>query len=206
MSSQVKFVTRDRCPWASSSEPEVLIDRPFSHPSIWNFLDAYYMGRIDRDVLDGASYRLLRCKKNGFVWQEQVLSDEWMQTLYSEWISPEHSRAKKADGPHSLFALYARQAGVVARLFPNARPNSIRVLDFGMGWGYWCRMAAAHGFDVTGADVDDQRRAPPRVRWVCTSSTPYLKVRGSGFISSTPNRCWSMSAIPSRSPANSPRA
>ena len=96
MSSRANFVTRERCPWAiGDSEPEVLLERPFTDPSIWGFLGGYYEGRIERSTLDGATYRLLRCTETGFVWQEQILDDEWMDTLYSKWISPDASKAKK---------------------------------------------------------------------------------------------------------------
>jgi 2-polyprenyl-3-methyl-5-hydroxy-6-metoxy-1,4-benzoquinol methylase len=36
------------------------------------------------------------------------------------------------------------------------------LLDFGMGWGAWCRMAQAYGYSVAGFELSQQRREHAR--------------------------------------------
>ena len=50
---------------------------------------------------------------------------------------------------------YSWEIQFVLGLFPN--PSDTSVLDFGAGWGGWCLMAKAFGFNADGVEVDDAK-------------------------------------------------
>ena len=73
-----------------------------------------------------------------------MLTDGYPQLLYGKWLleadaEPELSKERLAPSEH---ALYANELLMVGRLF--GRPHHlVRLLDDGLGRGWWCRMATA---------------------------------------------------------------
>lgn len=156
-----RFVTRAVCELCGATHARVLVARPMTDASVWDFLENYYQGRVPKSALDRAEYRILLCGVCGFVWQGEVPDPALMGVLYSEWISASDSLDKKRHGEVALFAGYADQARRIAELI-GRRPHEIDVLDFGMGWGYWCRMAQAFGYRVAGLEVTEDRKRHAR--------------------------------------------
>lgn len=155
------FVLRRVCPICQEGESSVLRSLPFTAPEVWEFLERYYAGRIARADVAGALYEIRRCGKCGFLWQAYHLDGDGMQRLYEEWISAEESLAKKTRGDASLFDGYAREASAISRRL-GRKPCELRVLDFGMGWGAWCRMAQAYGYSVAGFELSQRRQQNAR--------------------------------------------
>lgn len=151
-----RFVLRSACPVCGASEHAVLRQHRFTAPEVWEFLASYYEGRIRKEDLGDALYEIWRCTACGFLWQAHHLDAQGMQKLYEDWISASASLAKKARADVWLFDAYAREASEIARRLAR-RPDQIRVLDFGMGWGAWCRMAQAYGYDVAGFELSQRR-------------------------------------------------
>jgi 2-polyprenyl-3-methyl-5-hydroxy-6-metoxy-1,4-benzoquinol methylase len=151
---QVGFVRRTRCDLCGSNQQTVLLSKAFTEPVIADFLEVYYGGRIDRTVLAGAAYTVVKCQSCGFMWQQDILNDAGMQALYNVWIAPEESLQKRRENGSSS---YARQAAVIGALLPHMHAGDIQVLDFGMGWGYWCAAVQAAGYRVTGLELSAER-------------------------------------------------
>ena len=102
------------------------------------------------------NYRVVACANCDFVYQDPVLNEAGMQALYGDWIDQASSLQKKQTAKSRLYSQYAGQIHTLSRMF-DKRPDQIRVLDFGMGWGYWSRMAQAHGLNVVGYELSAQR-------------------------------------------------
>jgi len=152
-----RFVERRACPLCGDARHRVLRSVPFGAPEVWDFLARYYEGRIERADLGDALYEVRRCEACTFLWQAHHLDDAGMQRLYEEWISAEQSLAKKTRAEVGLFDGYAREVSAIAHRI-GRRPDQIRVLDYGMGWGAWCRMAQAYGYDVAGYELSRRRQ------------------------------------------------
>ena len=90
------------------------------------------------------------------IFQRHILNDDGMQLLYGKWINAEQSRRKRQHGKAKIFRKYAAECETIARLI-NKPPHKIRVVEFGMGWGYWCQMATAFNYDVTGLELSKER-------------------------------------------------
>lgn len=146
-----------KCPLCGSSQYIPLISRKFNHPDIKDFIDTYYEGRVDWRYLSNERFEIIKCQKCTFIWQRYILDSVGMYKLYSEWISSAQSLAKKQYANIHLYSKYANQVQSINSFFPEKRPCEIRVLDYGCGWGYWCLMAKAHGYHVSGVEISDER-------------------------------------------------
>jgi len=155
------FHRRECCPLCAAEDATTLCELPYGEPPIAGFLEDFYYGRIPPERLQSESYRVARCQQCGFIYQDPILDDSGMQALYQDWIDNAQSLRKKQAAKASLFRQYAGQIQTLLCLLPG-RPGEIRVLEYGMGWGYWSRMAQAHGLDVTGFELSSERREHAR--------------------------------------------
>ncbi len=151
------FVERVSCPVCGDLVYEVLRTLPYNAPEVWTFVETYYGGRITRADVDGAIFEIRLCRACHFLWQAYHLDDRGMLRLYEEWISAEDSLTKKTRAEVSLYEGYAREVASIAHRL-GRKPCEISVLDFGMGWGAWCRMAQAFGYVVSGFELSRRRR------------------------------------------------
>lgn len=136
----------------------MLISVPFVDNRVWQFIESYYNKRVPKEIFEGINYTILKCKSCGMLYQEYILSEENMFLLYESWISAEESLNKKKYADSNLFARYSSE---ILRIFNfiNKKPHEIRVLEYGMGWGYWLRLAQAFGLNVTGVELSKERVA-----------------------------------------------
>lgn len=157
MQEHPHFRHRPACEVCENSGVTIVLSRSFGDPSVAGFLETYYAGAVDKGMLEGATYEIARCDECGFHWQRSVLKDDGLAALYGRWIAAGQSHEKRKSGDLSLYGGYAREMGYVTA-FARKAPRNIRVLDHGMGWGYWCRMAIAFGFEAHGTELSEERR------------------------------------------------
>lgn len=150
------YIRRDDCEICGSSHKTTLISTPFTDPRIWNFIDTYYDGRISKENVQGMKYELAKCSTCEFMWQVYVLSDAYMGLLYSEWISSRDSFEKKKNADLELYVQYSNELQN-SIMYLGKRPCDLTMLDYGMGWGYWCQMAKAFGCNVYGYERSSER-------------------------------------------------
>jgi SAM-dependent methyltransferase len=161
--SQSAFIHRPTCELCRANRSTILYSKPFDHPDIAGFLAHYYQGRVDMSILSGIPYEIALCENCDFIWQTYILNDEGMRHLYNRWIGSDASLSKKEAAGYES---YLRQAEVIALLFPDKRRGEIEVLDFGMGWGYWCLAAMKCGYRVAGLEISAERVQSAREKGV----------------------------------------
>jgi len=128
----------------------------FSDERVWQFLDRYYEGRIPRENLESDHYSIARCNSCALLFQENILNDANMYLLYEEWISAEDSLNKKQHAEISLFKGYILELENACQILM-AQPHEIKVLEFGMGWGFWSNLAKTCNFNITGVELSRGR-------------------------------------------------
>ncbi len=153
----VGFQQRECCPLCASNSNRLLCEIPYSDQRLAGFIERFYQDRIALESLQSTNYRIVLCQQCDFIYQDLILDEKGMQTLYEDWIDHQQSLHKKQTAETKLYRQYAGQIQTLARLLKQ-RPDQARILDYGMGWGYWSRMAQAHGFDVVGFELSKQRR------------------------------------------------
>lgn len=151
------FTRRDVCEVCGENQYHLLYEKVYSDTILTHFLEQYYAGRVSIEKLKDGKYQIVQCEKCGFIWQPNILSDDYMMKLYEEWISPEESRSSFTHSSLQRRQQHARQVWRLANYFPKRKPYEIKILDFGMGWGEWVLMAKAHGFDVFGLEISPSR-------------------------------------------------
>jgi len=154
--SQNGFIERTICELCGSGRRRSLINLPYSHRALKDYLDSFYKNRLPREFVINETFELVRCQDCGFVWQHYVPNEEQMAILYEHIISAEESLEKKKCSPFSFFSEYASEMFIIASLC-KGNPCQINVLDFGMGWGYWSLMAKGFGFKTSGFEVSKTR-------------------------------------------------
>ncbi|HWC31682.1 MAG TPA: class I SAM-dependent methyltransferase [Actinomycetota bacterium] len=152
------FIRRDRCPACGAGEHVELYRCAYTSPPISAFLVRTYgrAGHIDLEYLQGADYALRECGACGLIFQHEVPNDHLMRILYEEWVSAEFSLHKRARNAAAVRGRIALEIMAIADLLQRP-PESLRVLDFGMGWGDWCRMAQAFGCEAFGVETASSR-------------------------------------------------
>jgi SAM-dependent methyltransferase len=91
------------------------------------------------------------------VYQSEIPGPALSLKLYEEWIDPQKA-FEVYEAPRDL-AYFLALADEIANLIQhfNVAPAGLRALDFGMGWGFWCRMAMGLGCEAYGVEISPTR-------------------------------------------------
>ena len=154
----IRFVPRTACPVCRCEDTEIRCQLDYRSSPLADFIETFYRGRVPLDRFGEACYRVRACPRCELLFQDPVLDDSGLRELYEQWIDPEQSLRKKQAAESRLRRQYRGQIATVAALFAGRRPDSIRVLDYAMGWGFWSAQARAQGFDVSGFELSAARR------------------------------------------------
>ena len=152
----IELLKRSKCPACESSALETVFELPYADASLSHFINDFYQGRVDMSVLADQNYQIDKCRQCGGLFQAYVLNQDGQAALYGDWVDNRASLLKKQNAKAKLFQQYAGQLQTISRLFKQP-PAQTYVLEFGIGWGYWCRMAQAFGYSVQGLEVSPDR-------------------------------------------------
>lgn len=155
------FQRRENCPVCQSSDVEMLYECGYADNAIRHYLDQAYAvvgAGIEFRYLDDATFTLVACRNCGLAYQESVPNDELMDVLYEQWIDPQISFERHEQQINTL-AYYAKYAQEIMQMLAYFKqmPAQLQVLDAGMGWGKWARMAKAFGCEVYGNELSPAR-------------------------------------------------
>ncbi len=158
-SNSPHFLERTGCPGCRNSSNRLLYRVPFNAPPLRTYLENFYgpQGGVDFTYLTEADYWLVRCNRCQLAYQRLVLDDPSMEILYEQWIDPEKAWQRSEQRlDFQLFRNMAEQVLFVIN-YVGRPPQHIQVLDYGMGWGRWCHMAAAFGCKAYGTELSATR-------------------------------------------------
>ncbi len=168
---------RNACPLCHREQGDVWYKCAFNDEGMQTFLQSYYEGRVDTKILDG-NFIILRCKACQFLWQKEILTDDGMEQLYEYWIDIKESQEKRKNSMLTL--QYAKHCARLLRLFKN--PHATHILDVGMGFGEWCSMAQAFGFNVHGVEISETRLTQAKKRGIQCSTPEHIPNKEWDFI------------------------
>jgi SAM-dependent methyltransferase len=150
------FVERTTCPVCDSSDREELYRAPFGEPPIRRVIELAYTDAVDWELLRAADYVLDECRTCTLIYQRFIPDELLSAKVYEEWADPERSLHKRERHVPELMGQYVLEV-LSAIEFLGRKPEELRFLDFGMGWGLWLRMARALGVDAAGVEVSESR-------------------------------------------------
>jgi hypothetical protein len=152
---------RQQCPSCGARGAGVLLSVPYEAQAVQAFLKTHYHKPPDTTPLAGSTYEVVRCESCSLGYQRNVPGPELLQTIYDEWISPTPKELVRSRYGLDDYRLLSQEVQFVIEHFRKP-PGSIQVLDFGMGWGVWSRMALAFGCSVAGAELSIARQQHAR--------------------------------------------
>ena len=157
--SATHFTRRDACPACESDTARTIYSRPYLDSPLKEYLVSFYsaQGKIELEYLEGGTYTLAECASCGLIYQREIPDDFLMKKLYDEWIDPAVDRAAHERGEYREYTVGFVEEILMLTSHFRSLARQLRVCDFGMGWGYWCRAAEAFGCDVSGMELSMER-------------------------------------------------
>jgi 2-polyprenyl-3-methyl-5-hydroxy-6-metoxy-1,4-benzoquinol methylase len=154
------FVERANCPLCGSKAAASVYRNGFDEGAIGRFIASYYP--VDPVELAAAPFELMRCPQCSLIYQRFAGDDRLLGELYGKWINdfnlPEADPQYQADVSAPLRSRDGHEI-MVAADFLGTAPEKMTVLDFGMGWGLWARIARQLGCASYGQELAEERVA-----------------------------------------------
>ncbi|NEZ66552.1 class I SAM-dependent methyltransferase [Leptolyngbyaceae cyanobacterium CCMR0082] len=145
------FDKRLSCPTCGSEKNESIYSASFSEKDLKDYLVKAY-GQPNQQLIAKIEYSLLKCQDCELIFQEYVPTSELMSQIYGTWTNTEE---KFQNYGISYYSIYSQDILQILAYLDKV-PTSVKVLDFGMGWGRWALMAKAFGCDVYGVEISSQ--------------------------------------------------
>jgi SAM-dependent methyltransferase len=153
------FTLRQECPCCGSRNAHELCRTPYSTDPMREYLVSFYspQGRVEFEYLQDQDYVLFECVDCDLIYQPEIPNDLLMHKLYEEWIDPKkcfdlHERPRRIQ----YFSHLSSEIVAIISLLDRP-PIELEFLDFGMGWGHWCRLALSFGCTVQGTEFSRSR-------------------------------------------------
>lgn len=166
------FCERTACPGCRAALVRTLFQSAFSDTPIVRFVESYY--NINAHWLGSAPYRLDQCAACGLIFQRFVGSDELLRDLYTDWVGePSDPEIEIDTYREDIRAILLSRDGhelMAAASYLGKPLAELKVLDYGMGWALWARIAAALGCDSHGSDL-----AEPRMEYAAAHGVKALR-------------------------------
>jgi 2-polyprenyl-3-methyl-5-hydroxy-6-metoxy-1,4-benzoquinol methylase len=149
------LIERDRCPGCDSAHFKPIFREPFASPRMAAFFARKFVDpQLVLSLLGDSEYELDECRHCRLIFQRRILTDEYLGKLYDEWLAQNDAERElsRVHLPLSELSQFANEIAMIGRLL--RRPaHETSLLDYGMGEGWWCRVAASLGHRVTGTDL-----------------------------------------------------
>jgi 2-polyprenyl-3-methyl-5-hydroxy-6-metoxy-1,4-benzoquinol methylase len=169
------FTERERCPGCGDPRHETLYRTNYLQPALWEFLRKYYAGgTIAQHWLEGAEYRLDECLGCTLAFQRYIPIPRFLDVLYDQWLNSHYHPEQDPVDRHAMKHPAATRDGhelLTLAHTVDKDVSELRVLDYGMGWGAWSRVAVRLGVrEVFGFDLSTQRQQYARQHGIRTVS------------------------------------
>jgi len=153
------FIERSECPACHHKLVTLIYELPEGSEVIHDYLNDFYskQGGVEIHFLKGWNYQLYRCNECSLVFQKSILNDDMMEILYERWIDPTIAFEESKKHHLDYYLNLIEEIGQVIQYFKK-KPCETFVMDFGMGWAEWCKIAASLGCNVIGVELSNSRR------------------------------------------------
>lgn len=111
------------------------------------------------------TFSLVRCEICDMIFHQRILTPEWLNILYSQWINDaqiehfeaEYQTAKKREILFERSRQYTKHLLRLQKLLLPSKTEQFRILDYGCGDGDFLALANLFGFEVCGIDFSSSR-------------------------------------------------
>ena len=160
MSNKLKlFNERKHCPVCNHRHCKDIIRLEWNSQVL---VDFFNYRNYPIDFIKEGAYVLLECKKCSLLYQKYNPNKFLLDKLYNKWIrkrnSEENNFLDYGFNPYSPRKTIGNISEInqILNIIIDSSDNS-RVLDFGMGWGGWCRAAQLMGLEAYGSEISQSQ-------------------------------------------------
>jgi len=151
------FNERSKCPCCNSDHVSELLRLEWGNKIL---LDLFKYRKFPTDFIKEASYILMECNRCCLIYQRYAPNNQLSYMIYNEWLK----KRRLANIFDYSFNPYTIKRTItnfsqINQLLNCFHPDSskLKVLDFGMGWGGWCKAAQLMGLEVYGTEISQSQ-------------------------------------------------
>lgn len=180
-----RFETRDDCPTCGAADTRTIYSTPFSEGGIGTFMREYY--KVDPHLLAAAPYELQHCPRCDLVYQHHVGSRELLTDVYTKWCwqpsDPDFDYPAYKEHITEYKLSPAGHEVMIIASYLKKPYDQIKLLDYGMGWGMFIRIAKQLGVDAYGLELSQPQVEYARSHGIKTITDDELADHRFHFIS-----------------------
>lgn len=148
-------VRRDHCPVCSSTDLASIYQRSYGDPRMRDYMGMAYQGNVEYEYVNGAEFEIAECRACGMLFQPNVLNELGAKRLYDVWIDADLAKQwYQQERPQEAYYL-----GILRFARHYLQRPDVRMLDYGAGFGDFCRLGRQVGFDVCALEFSAERAA-----------------------------------------------
>lgn len=150
------LIKRNVCPTCSGNDFKTIYTLSYSNDKLSSFLRSYYGNRIEIDKIKDNKYNLLECLNCSLIFQEEIPNENFSNILYEDLIDPEVSLNKKNNYENKYYKKLNYEIDLINSIFKK-NLESIRILEFGAGWGYWSKFLQNKNYNICAFEISKKR-------------------------------------------------
>lgn len=155
-----EFIERKQCISCDSTKLEVLDCGTFGQEPHLTMIRESPWGNSPLSQIKDCDWVLVRCEECAQVFHQRVLTEKWEEIRFREWMTDKAIRIfEEARGKYSAHAKFERARGEVEHILKLEKMTrairneaTLRILDFGCGWGTFIAIANHFGCEAMGID------------------------------------------------------
>jgi 2-polyprenyl-3-methyl-5-hydroxy-6-metoxy-1,4-benzoquinol methylase len=166
---KAKFADRSNCITCGSSNLIQVSSGLFREDPLRSLIENDPWGESPLPYVNDEQWSFVRCGDCSTRFHKRILDSEWIVKCYSDWVTQDAMERFVAlqNTPNKRFDTARRNVSHILRLEKLTQDirgsDSLRVLDFGCGWGEFLAMCTRFGFDGYGIDFSPDRRKQGQV-------------------------------------------
>lgn len=160
----VSFRERDNCISCGSLNLSPQWISKFNNEPTRSFIEKCHYSEDVIKLLGEETFSLVRCEDCGMTFHRRILTPQWLNLLYSQWINNaqiEHMEAEYYTSKQEVLFSHGRQGTKhllrLQKLLKVNATKNLSILDYGCGDGYFLNLAKLFGFDTYGIDFSTVR-------------------------------------------------
>ena len=148
---------RANCPSCNFNNCKQLLKLNWDNKILFSFFE---YRNYPKNYIKEAAYVLMECDRCGLIYQRYSPNDKLSNEIYNNWIVKRRT-ANIKDYSFNPFSVQntIRNISEIHQLinFSLKKPSQLKVLDFGMGWGGWCKAAQLMGLEAYGTEINKKQ-------------------------------------------------
>jgi len=151
------IILRDKCPVCNCTSSKSIYNHSFNEELVKEYMNVAYQGNSDIEFLKDVNFEIVKCKKCNHSYQKYILNEIRSNELYNKWIDPKLAQEWNENGDKvKLKQRYLKIFNYV-KFISKQKPENIKVLDFGAGFGDSLIIAKDLGYDAYAYEYSFER-------------------------------------------------